>query len=238
MSGGRSSGSRIGIEVRSFALDVEPEPLAVLRATLSADERDRADRFRFRRDCDRFIAGRGLLRVTLAERLNAEPEALRFGYGPAGKPFLRDHPRMRFNVSGAGGFGLVALAEEIDLGIDLELAESAPMVVEVADRFFAAAELEHLRRLPRADRPMACLRCWTRKEAYVKAHGEGLRLAVDEFAVSLAPDESAALLWSASPGQTSRWSLVDLSDPARGIVAALCHDGGSGIDVSVAESSR
>jgi 4'-phosphopantetheinyl transferase len=211
------------IEVRRFDLDLKPEPLAALRATLSGDERARADRFRFARDADRFTAGRGLLRAVLAERLNEEPQALRFGYSPAGKPFLRDHPRTRFNVSGAAGAGLLAVADEIELGVDVELVASAQLVVEVADRYFAAAEIEALALLEPSQRPLACLRCWTRKEAYVKARGDGLALALDKFAVSLRPDDPAALRWSATPGEAARWSLVDVSDPAGLTVAALCY---------------
>lgn len=224
-----------GIEVHRLELDLGPGRLAGLSATLSPDELARAARFRFARDAERFVAGRGLLRAELAMRLDRAPETLRFGYGPAGKPFLSDHRELRFNLSGAGGLGLLAVADGIELGVDLELAESALSVVEIAEHFFSAAENEALRRTPLPDRPLACLRCWTRKEAYVKALGQGLQVSLDKFAVSLGTDEPAALSWCARPGEIGRWSLVDLSHATAGIVAALCHDGGADVDVALAE---
>ena len=212
------------IEVLRFALDVPAERLAELRALLSADERQRAARLRFARDADRFVAGRGLLRTALAERVAQRPQDLRFAYGPAGKPSLADHPGVRFNAAGAAGAALVAIAEDLEVGIDLEHVEPEADDLAVARQFFTAGEVAELEGLDPGERQGAFLRAWTRKEAYVKALGAGLQVDLDRFAVSLLPGEPAQLRWTQRPGEAERWTLVDLSDPARGSVAALCHE--------------
>jgi 4'-phosphopantetheinyl transferase len=212
------------VEVLRFGLDVGAERLAQLRALLSADERQRAERLRFARDADRFVAGRGLLRSALAERAGQRPQDLRFAYGPAGKPSLADHPRLRFNAAGAVGAALVAITEGIDVGVDLEYLEVGADDLAVARQFFCPVEIAELERLGGAERQAAFLRAWTRKEAYVKALGAGLQVDLDRLAVSLLPGEPAALRWTRQPGEAERWTLVDLSDPGRGIVAALCHE--------------
>jgi 4'-phosphopantetheinyl transferase len=213
----------VAIHVERLALDVAPSRLAELRATLAPDEHARAARLRFARDADRFVAGRGLLRVALGARVGEDPARLRFAYGTAGKPSLADHPDLRFNVSGAGGVGLLAMADGIELGVDVELAGAAYAGLDVARQFFARDELAALRALDPAARPLAFLRCWTRKEAYVKAHGDGLQISLDAFAVTLRAEDPVEIAWHESPGEAARWGLVDLSDTGDGIVGALCH---------------
>jgi 4'-phosphopantetheinyl transferase len=212
------------IEVLRLGLDVSAERLAQLREVLSADELQRAARLHFARDADRFVAGRGLLRSALAERVGQRPQDLRFAYGPAGKPSLADHPEVRFNAAGAADAALVAIAGGIEVGVDLEHLQDGADDLAVARRLFCPVEIAELERLGADERQAAFLRAWTRKEAYIKALGAGLRVQLDQFAVSLLPGEPAALRWTRESVEAGRWSLVDLSDPAHGIVAALCHE--------------
>lgn len=190
-------------------------PAAELLPALEAEERQRADRFHFARDRDRFIVTRGMLRRILARYLIAAPEAVRFRYGSHGKPTLapdQNGTDLRFNLSHTEGLALLAVARAREVGIDVERVRPGFASEEIAERFFAPAEVRALRALPRDRQDDAFFACWTRKEAYVKARGEGLSIPLDQFTVSLAPDEPAALLRVATDAaETARWSLHDLA---------------------------
>jgi 4'-phosphopantetheinyl transferase len=194
---------------------------------LSPDERARAERFHFARDRDHFIAGRGLLRVILARYLETEPGTLRFEYGRHGKPRLASTAGdgIRFNVAHSRGLALYAVAVGRELGVDIERIE--PRLEQgIAERFFSPGEIATLRSLPPPVQREAFFACWTRKEAYVKARGEGLTLGLDQFEVSMCPGEPAALLHTASdPDEARRWSLQELA-PGPGYAAALAVEGG------------
>lgn len=190
-----------------------------LEPLLSEDEVERADRFRFERDRRRYVVGRGLVRTLLGRYLRRDPAGLVFRYGRYGRPEL---PTLSFNVSHSGETALVAVALDGDVGVDVEQLRPEPAEEEVAERFFSRREVEALRSLRRVEQPSAFLACWTRKEAFVKALGDGLSLALDSFDVTLRPGEAPALTrtaWSAS--EPRRWSLVDLSARVPGHVAAL-----------------
>ena len=209
------------IVVWRASLDQDAELISGLERLLSDDEHERADRFRFTRDRDRFVAGRGLLRTLLGGYLAVSPQDVRFRYGAHRKPGLAgDGPW--FNVSHSGHLALFAFSPSVEIGIDIELAHSHPDGERIAEHFFSAAEVAELRSLPAAHRAAGFLTCWTRKEAFLKARGDGLTLPLDAFDVTLGPDRPCALLRTAwSPGEPGHWRLVDLSDPDRGYVAAL-----------------
>ena len=185
-----------------------------LSALLSEDELLRADRFRFTRDREHFIAARGALRTILGRYTGVEPRRLRFSYDQYGKPSLRGEAgdaALRFNVSHSHGRALYALARGRAVGVDIEFVREDFAGFEIAERFFSGREVSALRALPEAARPAAFFDCWTRKEAYIKALGEGLSHPLRCFAVSLAPGETAALLWTEKdPHEAARWSLVEL----------------------------
>lgn len=191
-----------------------------MRLMLSADERDRADQYRFERDRNRYTVGRALLRALLARYCDAHPAELVFDYGGFGKPSLKDGPS--FNLSHSGALALYAFADSGELGVDVELQNDDFAKDRIAERFFSPAEVRSLRALPAEQQPGAFLCCWTRKEAFIKARGDGLSLALDSFDVTLAPDVPAALLRTAwSVREPRRWHMRDLSDRAGGYVAAL-----------------
>jgi 4'-phosphopantetheinyl transferase len=216
------------VHVWRAALDQTPSQIQDFHHHLAADEQARAARLCFERDREHFIAARGVLRNILGRYLNRAPESLSFCYGSHGKPALAgdfDDGAIRFNVSHSQGLALYAVTRGRELGIDLEHIRSELAVVEIAERFFSRREVAMLRSLPTEMQSQAFFRCWTRKEAYIKARGEGLSLPLDEFDVSLAPGEPAAVLGTLrDPFEALRWSLQDLS-PAPGYTAALAAAG-------------
>ncbi|MBW4493510.1 MAG: 4'-phosphopantetheinyl transferase superfamily protein [Oscillatoria princeps RMCB-10] len=215
------------VHIWRASLDLPAELLAQLRATLSADEQRRADRFYFERDRHRFTAGRGILRNILSRYSGIEPALLEFGYSPRGKPALRSDSaggNLNFNLSHSGGIALYAVTRHRLLGIDLEMLRPMPDAEKIAERFFSPLESAVLRNLPATDKQEAFFLCWTRKEAYLKAVGEGLT-GLDDVEVSLTPGEPAKVL-SISGGvqDASRWSLQHLT-PAPDCVGAVAVEG-------------
>lgn len=218
---------RAEVHVWRVALD-RPQLLAGLSPILAPAERERAARYHFQKDRLHYIVARGVLRTLLSGYLKVRPEALSFGYSAYGKPFLTSPPGgdLRFNVSHSHGLALLAFARERDLGIDLEYMRPEVAGEELAERFFSASEVASLRRLPAGVQTEAFFNCWTRKEAYIKARGEGLSLPLDQFDVSLVPGEPAALLGTrVDADEASRWSMIELA-PGAGFKAALVIEGG------------
>lgn len=208
------------------SLDVAGDRLEQLTAFLSADELERARRFRFRSDRDRFAAGRGRLRELLGGYLALHPEDVCFQYSAYGKPSVTSSANLQFNVSHSGAQVLFAFGCDAEVGVDVELLRDQTADDLVAERFFAKREVTALRRLPPALQVRGFLSCWTRKEAYIKARGEGLSLPLQDFEVTLSPDERPRLLrtaWSAT--EAAEWRLHDLSHLCPGAVAALAVRG-------------
>jgi 4'-phosphopantetheinyl transferase len=219
------------IHVWRSLLNLPTSQLLHLRQTLTVDELGRVARFRFQEDRDRFIAARGTLRAILSRYLGLEPGVFRFSYGPFGRPGLipiaglSGHRALDFNLSHSGGFALFAFAQSRKVGVDLERTGKDVEWEPMAERFFSARERAALRALPPDVRRRAFFTCWTRKEAYVKAQGQGLSLPLDSFDVSVVPGERARLLATRDdPGEAARWVLRDLA-PGPGYVAALAVEG-------------
>jgi len=216
------------IHVWRATLDQTPSQIQGFLHNLAADEQAKAERFYFERDREHFIAARGVLRAILGGYLNRAPESLSFCYSSHGKPALAgesDGEPIRFNVSHSYGVALYAITRGREVGIDLERIRFDLAVAEIAERFFSRREVAMLRTLPTEAQRQAFFRCWTRKEAYIKARGEGLSLPLDQFDVSLAPGEPAAVLGTQrDPSEASRWSLQELT-PAPGYAATLTVEG-------------
>jgi 4'-phosphopantetheinyl transferase len=173
---------------------------------------------------NRFVAARALLRDLLAGYLAEPPAAIRFAYNEWGKPALAPGFAaldVRFNLSHSQDLALYAFALEREVGVDLELIRGDFANERLAENFFSPAEVAALRALPREHQARGFFNCWTRKEAYVKARGQGLSIDLKSFDVSLAPGEEARFL----RGEDCRgWSLASLA-PADGWVAALATHG-------------
>ena len=169
----------------------------------------------------RYTASRVALRRLLDAYLRVGPGNIQFRYGPRGKPELaRDrsgtHPR--FNVSHSGDWALVGVGLS-PLGVDIESTRERPNAESVARRFFSASENETLSQLPTTLRNEAFLRCWTRKEAYAKAVGEGVAIGFRDFEVGADPRREPALIRSDGT-HDPEWAIRDLH-PGSGLVGAI-----------------
>lgn len=210
------------VHVWRVGLDPPGEVVAELRGVLAADEVARAERFHFEKHRRRFTVGRGVLRRLLGGYLGVAPEAVRFAYGEREKPRLAEEGTgLQFNLSNSSELALVAVTVGPEVGIDLEAVRPMEDALAIAERFFSAAERAVLRGVPQSDRDQAFFRCWTRKEAYVKAIGDGIALGLDRFDVSLDPGVGARFLaLDGDPTRAAAWSLTHI-DPAPGYLGAL-----------------
>ncbi len=198
------------VHVWRVSLQRPPLPADMLWGVLDKAERQRAQRYRFERDRRRFVAARGMLRVILARYAGIAPAAIHFDYSDHGKPSLSDFPELAFNASDSGDLMALGVALNRLLGVDIERVRDDFGGLEIAERFFSPAEIASLRSLPPQARPRAFFRCWTRKEAFIKAIGEGLSYPLHQFEVTLKPDEPARLLRVVGePDAARRWFLTD-----------------------------
>jgi 4'-phosphopantetheinyl transferase len=188
------------------------EDVARLAATLAADERARAQRFHFEVHRRRFTVARAGLRAVLGRYLRCPAADVRFRYGNHGKPALAGEAGdLRFNLSHSADGALVAVTLGADLGVDLEQLRALTDLEGLARRFFAAGEVTDLLAVPAAERGAAFFRCWTRKEAYIKAVGLGLACPLDRFRVSLEPGAGTRLMEiDGSAAAAAAWALTDL----------------------------
>ena len=193
-----------------------------LEALLSEDEHNRAQRFRFERDQRHFIVARGALRGLLGAYLETDPRAVAFEYTSFGKPFLGGQSRVRlgFNVSHSNGLALIAVCRCADIGVDLEWMRTGIDPLSLAEHYFSPPERSALRAATEAARTEAFFTCWTRKEAYIKARGEGLSLPLDRFAVSLERDSPCLMRNFDDSDELRRWTMFHLA-PAPGFAGAL-----------------
>jgi 4'-phosphopantetheinyl transferase len=193
---------------------------------LSADEHARASRFHFERDARKFTVARALMRSILAQYESVLPEALRFEYSTQGKPALAGDARdIRFNLSHSGETGLLAVTLGREIGADIEAMRDDVETDKLAERFFSPHERESLRTLPPQLRIAAFYRCWTCKEAFLKAQGIGLFRGLSTFDVEVNP-ELPALLVATRPdsSEAQHWQLHDV-ETANHYAAAVAVEG-------------
>ncbi|HYM75115.1 MAG TPA: 4'-phosphopantetheinyl transferase superfamily protein [Candidatus Dormibacteraeota bacterium] len=194
---------------------------------LSAEERERAHRFRIERPRREFVLTRGTLRSLLAHYLAITPQEIRFRYTKHGKPLLDTPGDLRFNVSHSGDLALMAFVKGREVGVDVEKVVPQTEVEQLAERFFSARERSDLRNFSGEELRAAFFRCWTRKEAYIKAKGEGLSLPLDQFDVSIAIDDRDALLATRpDSSEAGRWTLCDIRTSPGYAGALAVGDGG------------
>ncbi|HYU89733.1 MAG TPA: 4'-phosphopantetheinyl transferase superfamily protein [Gemmatimonadales bacterium] len=214
------------IEIVVVGLAPEPAAVRASASLLSAAERERARRFAFGRDARRFIVGRARLRQLLGARLGVRPESVQLVYGARGKPALANSGKnsLRFNLSHCDDLAVYALSSGREVGIDVEAMRPLPDADAIAARFFSRREHAAYRALDPCDQPRGFFQCWTRKEAFIKALGEGLSHPLDSFDVSLAPGAPAELLRvEPVPRDDRGWRLASFS-PAPGFVAAVAAE--------------
>ena len=211
------------IHVIAVALD-EPDATArALIGALGATERARAERFHFEVDRARFLVGRAVLRGLLAQHTGRAPDDIPIAEGTRGKPVLPAgiDDTLQFNASHSRGLALIAITRLGELGIDVEAIHDLADLVSVAERYFAPDERAVIRELDGQARIEAFFTCWTRKEAYIKALGEGLAHPLDRFVVAMRASEPARFLRIGDDAEAaSAWMLADLR-PAPDFVGAL-----------------
>ncbi len=214
-------------------LHVHPGLLTLFFSLLSRDERERAERFRFDTHRRRYVARRGVLRWLLGRYLGLPGSSLAFGYGEAGKPFLAPELQpsalpeefLTFNLSDSEDAALYAFGHGIELGVDVEHVRNMPDALSIADYSFSPREIEALNALDPEEASLGFFHCWTRKEAYVKATGQGLGAPLADFTVSLGVNVPAAFLcFEKGLDDVAAWSLFHL-DPNPDHVGALAVRG-------------
>ena len=208
------------VHVWRASLDCSESVLHRFEAALAADEKARAQRFVFQPDRNSYMAARGVLRELLGRYLNRGPSEIEFDYGAQGKPALRSgwsQSGLQFNVSHSHGMALFAFAAARQVGVDVEMVRADFAGEKIAERFFSPQEVRELRSLPAAVQDEGFFLCWTRKEAYIKARGEGLQIPLKSFHVSLAPGKPARL----QADDSSRWSLRSLRLEGRYVGAVV-----------------
>jgi 4'-phosphopantetheinyl transferase len=198
-----------------------PAPHAL--SVLDARERERAGRFLHERDRRRFVASHAFMRSVLARYLDIEPAAVRIEPGRSGKPAAlttAGGAELRWNAAHAGDLTVVAVARGagFEVGVDVEEIRELPRLDAVAALVCAPAEVEAIWRLPAGARLEAFLRCWVRKEAVVKATGDGLRRPLARLEVSTGIGPPRVLRIDGRPDRS--WRLLDLP-PIPGFVGAL-----------------
>src|SRR5215471_14559 len=193
--------------------------LETLRAALSPEETARAGRFMFAADQAGFIVARAALRHVLGRYLGRTPGEVSIETGERGKPFVSNHINSNgftFNLSHSHGLCLIAVGRGRLVGVDVERVRADVRPLELAARFFAPEETRALEELPEEARTVGFFRCWTRKEAYVKARGEGLQIPLDQFSVTIDPERPFVL----TSEDADRWWIASLA-PGPGYAGAV-----------------
>lgn len=195
-----------------------------LMAILSDDEVRRAERFVFEKHREHYVVGRARMRQILAAFAPTTASTLELAYENLGKPRFRDealHAKLRFNFSNSNDRGLLAVTVGEELGVDLERVRPMNDMMGLARRYYAETETNKLFALADQERPAAFFRCWTRKEAYLKAVGKGLTFPLRSVEVTLLNDEVCRILnINSDANEAAAWSLFHLR-PYDGFLGAL-----------------
>ena len=210
------------VHVWASSLAADASQVAAYTRTLSPDEIERGARFRFEQHRNRYLTGRGWLRSVLARYLQRQPGELRFEYNANGKPSLHGiEPALHFNLAHCDDLAVLALTRAAEVGVDVERVRPLRDADDIADRFFSRTESEGLRALAAARKSAAFFNLWTRKEAWLKATGEGLSDSLNQVEVSFLPEDQAQL--TRLFGKTDKiqeWTLLELG-PAAGFTGAV-----------------
>jgi 4'-phosphopantetheinyl transferase len=201
-----------------------PDSLIFLGPCLDDRDRERAARFRFPEDRARFVLGRGLLRKCLGHYLEQTPETIGLAYTDRGRPILPHDETVQFSISHTHDLVAIALTAHARIGIDLEYVQPHLDLPELAKRIFSEEDIQSFQALPESEAPAAFLRAWTRKEAYLKARGEGIAEGLRQVSVSLGPEIIGSVIDARDEAAAQNWRLFALPIPADYTGSLACDD--------------
>ncbi len=192
---------------------------------LSEDEQVKAKRFYFEKDRFNYIAGRGILRSLIGIYTQQKPNEIQFSYTEFGKPSLSNNTQLCFNVSHSGNTILLAFTQKNSIGVDIEKINDTIDFQTIAKRFFSKKEAQIVLNLPHKERTIAFYKCWTRKEAFIKGHGQGLGLPLDQFEVSIL-DKKPVVLHSIqwAPETVKNWHLYSFEPDEENMAALIIKE--------------
>ena len=218
------------VHIWRAVIDLPSKSVEEIEGSLSIDEKMKAQHFRFKRDKSRFIATRGILRLILGCYLGAEPSAIRFCYEKSGKPRLQNafaKTGIQFNLSHSKGLALYIFSHGHEVGVDIEHMREISEMEQIAEQFFSVRDRVFFGALPRSEKREAFFNLWTRKEAFVKATGDGLSYHLGSFNASVAPGKSLELSRMLGVAEeASTWSIGDVR-PAEEFAGAFVVEGES-----------
>jgi len=210
------------IEIWFGSTDMEQDVVSEMERYLSADEQVRARKFVFEGDRKRYVICRALLRRILGAFLQRDPARISMKYNRYGKPELSGKP-VEFSLSHSDDRAAVAVTSQRRIGIDIERIEPLRPVLELAERFFSPSEAEQISALHGEAQRNAFYNCWTRKEAFTKALGQGLAIPLSSFEVTLLSDVPARLV-KAEGADVRDWTLKELK-VGEGYAGAIAVEG-------------
>lgn len=203
--------------------------LAEYWSLLSAEELRQQTRFHFERDRHRYLVTHAMVRTVLSKYAEVAPREWQFSVNVYGKPSIAaQHTTARgleFNASHTDGLVVLGVAYERAIGVDVENVRTREVDVEIANRYFAPAEVAALRALPRERQQRQLFKYWTLKESYIKARGMGLSIPLDRFAFDL--EDPAGIRLTTDPtldDRPDRWRFGQLLLPQEHMVA-VCVEG-------------
>lgn len=177
---------------------------------LNSEEKNKAVRFKFAKHRNNFISFRANLRIILSEYLNTHPAKITFSYADKGKPFLSDS-EIKFNISHSDNFAVYAVTSQTEIGIDTEKIKELPDALSIAKNYFSEMEVKQFSAVDENNYKQAFYNCWTRKEAFIKAIGEGLSFPLADFSVSFLQGEEPSMKWiKDKPEESLQWSIINL----------------------------
>ncbi|HVN52768.1 MAG TPA: 4'-phosphopantetheinyl transferase superfamily protein [Anaerolineaceae bacterium] len=211
------------------SLDLPYKTIQRLEDLLSQEEIDHAQKFHYKKDQVHFVTAHGMLRTILGHYLQTPASEIRYAFNRYGKPHLKNNlpgHNVKFNLSHSGNLALIAVTLDREIGVDLEHILPKLCDLQIADRFFAPREVGVLQEMDPQERQVAFFKFWTCKEAYIKARGEGLSIALDAFEVSFTPGVSFVQLEvHENPIESWRWSLISISLGSEYMGALAVEDG-------------
>ncbi len=219
-------------EVHVWAIDLDalPETENFFCSSLSHEEKSRRDKLVFERDRNRFALAKEIQRRILSHYILVQPAFVQYYYNKYGKPELISKNQIGFNISHSDGMLLFAAASCRKVGIDIEKIIDIKDILLIAESYFSISEVKELKNLPEQARTDAFFTCWTRKEAFIKAIGDGLSYPLKDFSVSVSPGSKPELKHLKGNSEHSIcWSIFDLSPPDKFKAALVVENFSGGI---------